>query len=174
MTQTPTKVTAKTFRYKNEGILWDSAKGLIGIILVSIPLIFGDPIPWISYLLLALMALFMLFIGRCYLRFYSEFQVDDEKLSILRPFTKTLKWQDITQLKLRYYSTKKTGDDGWMFLQLKAGNISINVDSQIDGFDDILKQAAKAAEQVQLALDPVTLDNMNASGINTPMERAKL
>ncbi|WP_420548492.1 hypothetical protein [Curvivirga sp.] len=161
-------------RYSKQGLMWDGAKGALGLFLVVLPLVMGQPVTWLSWILYGLAAIFIVFLGRIYIRAVTEITHDHEKLKQLKPISKTLEWDKLNKLKLRYYSTKKSGENGWMFLQLKAENISINLDSQLEDFDEILHRASEAAARKELSLDPVTLDNLNASGINTPMDRVDL
>ena len=153
-------------KYNPRGLLWDALKGLLGLILVGLPLIFGDPVTWLTWFLYGLVAIFLVFLGRLSIRFLTEISCDENGLYQVKPSTKAIMWDNLSLLKLRYYSTKKSGEDGWMHLQLKAGHIRINLDSQLDRFDEILHLATKAAMKKNLSMDAVTLDNLNASGIN--------
>lgn len=166
--------SSQIFQYGRDGLLWDSAKGCLGLFLVGVPLVFGEPVPWLAYTLYGLAGIFLLFLGRLILRQFSQIELTDDGLFVHGPISKSLNWDGLDKMKLRYYSTKKSGDNGWMYLQLNAGGNRINLDSQCNGFDQILEKAAQVAADKQLPLDPVSIDNLNASGINTPIDRVGL
>ncbi|MDX1738028.1 MAG: hypothetical protein R3261_07310 [Alphaproteobacteria bacterium] len=163
-----------TFYYHKQKLYWDLSKALFGLFLVGGVLIFANPVPWLFYTLVAITSIFILFLLKIIARFKTEINIDETGIEISMLKATRLNWADLDHFKLRYYSTKKSGDKGWMDLQLKGKGKRINVDSQLDGFEEVLGEAARHAAKTGLGLDPVTIDNLNASGINTPIERSTL
>jgi hypothetical protein len=53
-----------------------------------------------------------------------------------------------------------------MQLSLRGGGISLRLESSIDGFDQIIRQAAQAARRKGLALDPASAGNLLGLGID--------
>jgi hypothetical protein len=78
---------------------------------------------------------------------------------------KTIAWSGLEEMALRYYSTRRKRKDGWMTLTLKSGKDKIDIESTLPHFADIVARAAYAAKKVNLPLDQVTLDNMDALGV---------
>jgi hypothetical protein len=78
-----------------------------------------------------------------------------------------LRWDELTKLSLRFYSTKRDRSQGWMQMTLSGGGCRISLDSTIDDFDAIARVAATAAVRKGIALRSSTLANLEAIGINT-------
>ncbi|HYB11127.1 MAG TPA: hypothetical protein VEJ16_15805 [Alphaproteobacteria bacterium] len=77
----------------------------------------------------------------------------------------TLPWDELTGLRLRYYATKRDRTGGWMQLDLAAGRRRLSLESTLDGFADIVRQAAAAAGARGLNIDRATRNNLSALGI---------
>ncbi|MBJ7418591.1 MAG: hypothetical protein JHC88_24585, partial [Niveispirillum sp.] len=83
-------------------------------------------------------------------------------------FMVMVRWDQITGVKLRYYSTKKDKSGGWMQLTIRPGRGSCSIESQLTGFDTI---AARVAEQVLergLQVDATTKENFLSLGHYLP------
>ena len=115
--------------------------------------------------LTALALLFALFGARGFLRHRMRIRLSDEGLAVegLRP--RRLAWDGLARCALGYYSTRRNRRDGWMQLTLRTPSRSLRVDSQIEGFETIVRRAAGAARARGLSLDPVTIENLRALGI---------
>jgi hypothetical protein len=74
-------------------------------------------------------------------------------------------WSKLDRMKLSYYSTRRDGRGGWMQLKLCAGWSTLRIDSRVEGFSDLVIASAKAAEMRGLSMDPATLTNLQALGI---------
>jgi len=61
-----------------------------------------------------------------------------------------------------------------MQLELRAGRSTLRVDSRIEGFSELVSAAAAAAETGDLSLDPATLVNLRALGIEPRATRPRL
>ena len=51
-----------------------------------------------------------------------------------------------------------------MELTLREGPQAIKIDSSLEGFDDVVGEAARVARERGLTLNPVTLANLSAMG----------
>ena len=85
----------------------------------------------------------------------------EEIISLRPPFSLCLKWSTISIVKLRYYSTKKTGDDGWFELTLKTPQQKLIITSQIENFEKILNKSALEIENNDISVDEITKLNFN-------------
>jgi hypothetical protein len=152
-------------RYPLGSLVYDYLRGMIGlgisvVILQSIEL---DSL--IFWVILALAALFLVWLVNTALRHASRIRFDEEGLQSMPWPKKTIAWNGLEEMALRYYSTKRKRKDGWMTLSLKAGKEKIDIESSLPHFADIVARAAYAAKQANLALDQVTLENMDAIGV---------
>lgn len=74
-----------------------------------------------------------------------------------------LNWADLKSLRLDYYSVKRDKRDGWMQLTVASEIGSpIKIDSRIEDFLLILREAARAAKTNQVVLNRITLSNLSA------------
>ena len=74
-------------------------------------------------------------------------------------------WAELDRVKLAYYSTRRDRKSGWMQLQLGAGRARLSLDSRLDGFEQVARQAADAASERGLAVSDATAANLQALGI---------
>jgi len=152
-------------RYPLASLVYDYMRGILGlgisvVIIQSIGL--DTPIFWV---ILGLAVLFLVWLGNTALRHASRIRFDEEGLTSMPWPKKAIIWNGLEEMALRYYSTKRKRKDGWMTLTLKAGKEKIDIESSLPHFADIVARAAYAAKQVNLQLDQVTLDNMDAIGV---------
>jgi hypothetical protein len=70
-------------------------------------------------------------------------------------------------MRLKYFSTRRDGAHGWMQLVLKGSDAKIRIESTLGGFADIVKRAAKAANDEGLSLSSTTLGNLELLGVKT-------
>jgi hypothetical protein len=169
-------------RYPLGSLVWDYLRGILGlgISVVIIQSIGSDtPIFWV---VLGLAVLFLVWLANTALRHISRIRFDEEGLTSMPWPKKAIVWSGLDRMELRYYSTKrrkrrdvehereaaaqgKSKNDGWMTLTLRSGKEKIDIESTLPHFADIVARAAYAAKQSNLALDQVTLENMNAIGV---------
>ena len=69
-------------------------------------------------------------------------------------------------MSLRYYTTRRDKLDGWMLLKIRGKGGVVTLDSSLEGFDDIVRRALAAARANEIALEPGTLTNLPAMGID--------
>lgn len=84
----------------------------------------------------------------------------------------TIPWEALDRMKLAYYSTRRDRKSGWMQLQLGAGRARLSLDSRLDGFEQVVRCAAAAADERDLALSDATAANLQALGIRLPVRQA--
>ena len=81
-------------------------------------------------------------------------------------------WGEMSAMSLAYYSTRREKAKGWMQLRLKGRVGTVRVESTIDGFDSLVRTAARAAGANGVVLDLATRSNLGALGIELAEERA--
>jgi hypothetical protein len=152
-------------RYPLSSLVYDYLRGILGlgisiVILQSIG--FDTAVFWV---ILSLAALFLVWLANTALRHISRIRFDEEGLRSGPWPKKTIAWNGLEEMALRYYSTRRKRKDGWMTLTLKAGKEKIDIESTLPHFADIVARAAYAAKQANLLVDQITLDNMEALGV---------
>jgi hypothetical protein len=80
----------------------------------------------------------------------------------------TIPWAALDRMKLAYYSTRRDRKAGWMQLQLGAGAARLTLDSRLNGFEQLVRQAAIAAGLRDLELSEATAANLQALHIRVP------
>jgi len=111
--------------------------------------------------------LFGAFALRTALRHNTRLEVDDSGLRAIGLTQTAVPWDRLDRMKLAYYSTRRDRKSGWMQLQLRAGRARITLDSRLEGFERLVRQAAVAATARGLALTEPTAANLDALGIRT-------
>jgi len=154
------------YRYPARALLADYARASVGFVATGLPLLFVPPNTAIIVVLGGLAGLFLLFGLRTGLRQMSSVEMSDQGVSVSGLRSMSLEWQSIRDLRLRYYSTRRDRAHGWMQLRLAGPAGSLSFDSNLDGFDELVRRAATAARAAGLKLNPTTLDNLGALGID--------
>lgn len=113
-------------------------------------------------------AIFALFGVRTVLRHGTRLEMSDTLLRAEGIWSRTIAWAELDRMKLAYYSTRRDRKSGWMQLELGAGTTRLQLDSRIEGFDQLVRRAAEVADVRGLALNEATLANLEALGIRLP------
>ncbi|KAA0682826.1 hypothetical protein [Roseomonas genomospecies 6] len=163
--------TVAEMRYPAGALAGDYARAGAGLALTVLPLAFLPVTLWIAVPLAACAVLFAVFAARTLQRQMTRVTMDGEGLRADGPLGAALRWDDLSDLRLRYYATRRGRDDGWMQAALTGAGKTIRFDSNLEGFDAVIERAAAAAGRNGVALSPVTVDNLLALGIDPPDER---
>lgn len=163
-------------RYPQNALFADYARAGAGLVVSIGLLVFTDLLPIWAYIAIGLTLLFAIYAWRTLLRQFSLIEVDGQgirlKSSLHSFLNRELSWQDMRELKLRYFSTKRDRSDGWMQIVLKGKGARIQLDSNLDGFDGVVEMAAREAQARELPLSPTTLANLRAMGLAPNEENA--
>jgi hypothetical protein len=150
----------------------------LGLALTAGPLLLLDLAPAIAWMLAGVALLFVWFGLRTGLRQLSWVELSPQAIAIRGPFGRQLSWDHLARMKLAYYAPRgargrrrneERGDgdqSGWLQLTLRAARgRPIRVESTLEGFDLVLHRAMASAERKDLELDPTTLANLTALGL---------
>lgn len=159
---------AETLRYPPNVLLGDYARAVAGLALTALPLALLQVTPWIAGPLALCALLFAVFALRTAQRQMTRVRMDEEALRAEGPLGATIRWDELSDLRLRYYATKRGRDDGWMQATLTGRSGKIRIDSNLDGFDAVIERAVAAVRANGLRLSQVTIDNLLALGITPP------
>jgi len=153
-------------RYPLPMLLGDGARAGLGLLVCLIPFLFTRPVAWVGWVLAAAALLFLLFGLRTALRAASRWRLDADGLVLHGPIRRRLRWDGLSALKLRYYSTKRNRSGGWFVLNLTGVAGRMQLESPLPAFEVIAARAFEAARARGLTLDPVTEDNLAALGLH--------
>ena len=157
-------------RYPARSLMEDYARGAAGLVFLGIALV---PMHWVLHLVFGLVAALLLSFGvRTFLRGRSRIVLDEGGIAIVGPIGKRVAWTALDGLKLRYFSTRRDRKRGWMELTVRGAGAKLAIESQIDGFEEIVRAAAKAAVARGLTVDPSTEGNLAAMDVTVPRGQA--
>ncbi|HJP23401.1 MAG: hypothetical protein QF546_07905 [Alphaproteobacteria bacterium] len=155
-------------RYPPRALVADYLRAGVGLVLTLAPLLFTEPIPVVSMLLGGMAILFAFFALRTALRQITHFELSASGIRAMGPRPRDIAWAQLEDFSLRYYSTRRDGEQGWLQLKLAGAGNSLKIDSALEDFDQITAQALAAAGRRGLACSPATLDNLRRLGLMGP------
>ncbi len=179
----------KSYRYPVKALAADYVRSAIGVLLPAALMLFTDLVAFIFYSMAALVLLFAGYGLRTAWRHGTVLTVDEDGIRQEGPMggflDREIRWSEMRDFRLRYYSTQRDRKGGWMQLILRgtatrapvkhaaanpggsANGGVIRMDSILPGFDDIVRQAHDAARRHGLAIDANTATNLSSLGLGT-------
>ena len=156
-----------SFLYSKKSLKGDYARGIIGIIVTGGLLIAATKITIFQYFFAGSAILFFGFFLRTAQRHLTIFLISDEIFHAKGPFGRIIYWLEVTEIRLRYFSTRRerNGNGGWFELTIKDFNSSISIDSSLTGFDDILPICAKFIKENKIIVTETTVENFSSTGL---------
>jgi len=168
-------MSGRTYRYPRAELRGDYIRAVAGIGLTSLPLIATWGNLTAGLIFGALMAVFLVFGLRTFVRQLNVYEVGEDGIartgwaqngwSILGAGRVSLPWREVERVKLAFYSTRRDRSKGWMHLKISGGSTRLGIDSIIEGFDDIAARSANAAASNGVELSDATLRNFAALGL---------
>lgn len=153
-------------RYPLQALLKDDVKAALGLAVSATPLFFvGSISVIIFFIFLALTLLFLVFGLRTALRHTMVVEVSDMGVRATGPLGMTIAWEDLRDVRLRYYSTRRDRERGWMDLRLKSRRRTLRIESAIKGFEHIVRRTTDFAPDHGIELSAATRANLKAMGI---------
>ena len=157
----------REFKYKFQSNLWDIAQTILWLSILLYLVFFTDLTKTLLYLAFFFTILLLIYSTYLTLKSLSKITFDEEEIIKSNPVIKTiLKWKDISEIKLNYYSTRRDKEKGWMVLFLLNKQKKIVIHSSISGFDVILKQIGAKTYSNNYLFNYYTENNFKAMGIN--------
>ena len=162
-----------TYRYPPSAILGDYLRAATGLA-VGIGVLATVAISTLILIVFGgLTVIFLLFGLRTLQRHLTEITLNQDGIFRSDLYSQTLSWQDLQQLRLRYFGTHRqhrNGSGGFMQLSLKGKGRRMKIESDLEGFEDVTRLAAAAARTNGVSLDPASAGNLLAMGIDPDFE----
>jgi hypothetical protein len=150
------------FHYPLRALVFDYAGGGTGFALAAGLVVFARPAPPVAAVLAAVAALFLVYFGRTACRQLTRIELDDAGIRAAGPLGGAIRWDQLCSLRLDYYSTRADREGGWMQLRLRDARRTIRIDSGLEGFETVAREAARRAAHRGLAFDAATAANLEA------------
>ncbi|GLQ05236.1 hypothetical protein [Sneathiella chinensis] len=154
----------KVFRYSPQEIRKEYIRMGGGIIATLLPLLLLGPSSVILYLLGSMFCLFVVYGIRTFFRSRARIRITAQAVVWDGVQVRSLNWEALEAVRLRYFSTRKDGEKGWFDLRLSGNGVRLKLESGIEDFDELAVICLRAARQKGLSFDPVTARNAAALG----------
>jgi len=167
----------KVFRYAADALFRSYIKALLGMAATLGPLLLLSPTSVIVYILIFLFVLFFCYGIRTIIRQLTRLELSTSHIREVGPMTglinRGIAWEELGGFKLRYYSTRRDREAGWMHLVLKGKGVRLSIDSHIGQFEELVRFSYAAAVAHGIKVDPLTGTNLAALGIDRFEGRAQ-
>ncbi len=163
-------MTPLTCRYPLRSIWRDYLRAVIGLTTFGAAALFVAVFSVMFWLLGGLALLFAAFGIRTAIRHASRVVVDEVGARFTGPVHRSVTWNELGEVRIRYYSTWRDRSAGWMQLVMKGGGTTIRVDQTLDGFEALADTVCRVALANGARLDGTTRHNAGAIGLNLPAE----
>ena len=158
----------KELTYETADLIKDDLRAVAGLVIFGSPLVFLQTIPWITVSLGAVTAVFLLFLGKCAIRHRTFVTVSDTTIGIRALKSTEIEWAAVSHVVLKYYSPRRRSGQGWMQLTVSDGAGKIVIESGLQGFEGIVRRAARIIGQNGLDVSASTRTNSRAMKIDLP------
>jgi hypothetical protein len=163
----------KVLRYPASSLIGDYCRAGVVVAVGCAVLLSVPRAPAIIVIFGGLTLLFLIFGLRTAQRHIMQVAITNEAIGTRDVVAKSLPWDKLERLKLRFYGTRKqlSGGGGFMQLTLKGDGTSMSFESSIDSFTLIAWRAAKAARENRISVDPTSAGNLLDLGIDIDSDR---
>ena len=163
MSETSENLTV--YRYPLANLWPDYVRAIIGVGLLIVPFFYSFGAHWLITLILAgLLTLFGSFGVTTAIRQFSVVLADEHGLRQQGPRPVALPWNEISEVDLRYFSTRRDKEAGWYQLRVTGRGGRLKADSNLQEFNGLLRFLATAVTRHDLPLSPIARENFMASG----------
>ena len=174
-----TEGVGRRHRYPVKSLRGDYFRAGAGLAFCALPLMFAPPFGGVFVVFGGLATMFAAYGLRAWARQMTVVDVTETGVSAAGPriisgrlaSRVTLAWDEVSTIKLSYYSTRRERTDGWMNLKLKGAGESLSIESDIDGFSAIAAKAAATAKANSVPLNETTVSNFAVLGITVSATR---
>lgn len=159
-----------THAYPPHAIAGDYLRAVAGLCLVGLPLVAAETTAAVTAVLAASAVIFILHGVTTMNRHFARIELSEDGIRSRGLSAVEIRWCDLQQLQLSHYSTRRDRSGGWLQLLLVSHAQRLRIDSQLQDFTSLAARAVAAAREKQIRLDPVTIFNLGALGLSSPMQ----
>ena len=153
-------------RYPRGSQIADYVRAGLGLGFSLPVLLLIDPATFVLWVFGLFAGVSALFLARTVLRSLTVTGFDQTAVWQAGPRPRRIAWEALTDLSLKFFSTRRDRSVGWMQLTLAGGGTRIRLESTLDGFDALTERAFLAARDCDLPLTDATLANLMALGLD--------
>jgi hypothetical protein len=118
-----------------------------------------------AVVLAALAALFLVYCARGVIRQYCRVECDEAGIRISGMVRRAIRWESLQELRVRYYTTRRDGESGWMQLELRGDGQRIVVDSSLNSFPALAAICVCRFRSTGRELDGISRTNLASLGV---------
>jgi hypothetical protein len=155
--------------YPLSSLYGDYVRAAIGVLFFGTPLYFVKDSPILSTILAGILLVFIGFAAKVALRQMTIIKTDDEGIIANGPLGRQIAWRDINKVALKFYSTRRDKNEGWMQLTLFSKAEKMTLESSLNGFNDIANNVVQAGFRNNAEMDETTMENIASMGITINM-----
>ena len=161
------------FHYPRKALFKDYLQSFAGAAIFSAPLIVAWSNPYVAVILGAIAIMFLSFGFSTWRRHRTSIVVTDEAIGLVGAKVVRMAWQQIDQVDLRYFSTRRErgrltlGDEkgGWMEMKLHSEGQVLRIDSSLENFQKLAGYVVEASGRFRIKMTPVAKENFAALGL---------
>lgn len=155
-------------RYPLASLLPDILRATAGLAICLTLILFTAPVSVIFYALTGLSLLLGWLAAHALWRSRTIIEMDaggvTQEVWILpanwaKPWRRRITWQSMSRFKLRYYSTRRERDRGWITVALTGDGGTLRADSDLENFEQFARTACRAAMRAGAEIDSVSHAN---------------
>jgi hypothetical protein len=157
-------------RYDRAALRGDYFRAALGFVFCGGAVWLGEFQGFLAWMFGACALVFALFGARTAIRSVTIYELTGSGLK--RSNTLGWRWPErelafgrLAAFKLRFFSTRRDRTSGWMELSLSDGGAALRLDSNLEGFESVVRAAAKAATARRLAISDTTRSNLASLGV---------
>lgn len=158
----------RTYSYPAEEIRKEYWRSGMGITLSLLPLLLLGPSSVIVIILVCFLCLFSIYGIRAVAKNRTKIVLGETAIEVSGLGEKLIFWEDLVDLDLAYFSTRRDGEKGWMQLKLKGGGQTVKIESTISDFWELVEFSTLKAQKNGVVLSASTARNLQALGIAGP------
>jgi hypothetical protein len=158
-----------TQQYPLSSLYGDYIRAAIGVLFFGMPLYFVKDSPILSTILTGILLVFIGFAAKIALRQLTIIETEEEGIIANGPLGRRIAWRDINKVALKFYSTRRDKNEGWMQLTLYSATEKMTLESSLDGFNDVADAVVQAGFRNNAEMDETTMENIASMGITINM-----
>lgn len=150
-------------RYSPQKLLPDYLRGAAGLIICGGLVALAPNVTAVLVIFGSLALLFGVFMLQTAQKHFLVLELTEDRIGTPSN-PSAAAWQDLQDVRLRYYALRRNKPGGWMTLRLGFPRQRISVDSNIEGFEAIVDRVAREVRERPVRVDDVSRSNLAALG----------